>query len=435
MAESARDLVRKLGTFLADLTHDRPADRIHADILDRLRDPDLPLDHRLAGVYLQDRDFVPIWTAIRNGASLPASSWETVVLPTVVHFSTAQALKANIETAIGLWRVARDAVSAPLPIEPAAATTTTTTTTLTPAVPLLVEVPEPEPEIIPWGAPGGEPDPPRRRMRLWVPSAAGLTLVAVAAIALVNYPEPAAIPGPLPSTHVFPDPPAPSPVPSEEPSPSPSAEPTGLAPAAPTNSSMRTLAPSAPRSLAHTAKTRTSVTLSWRAPAELGTGGLDRYRIYANGQEVASTTGTTDTVINLTPGTSYTFSVKAFSRMGRESPESNTITVRTDDPALNAPPTVPYAQSFDISGAGWPCQTVDVYLGPHLVVRPKTEANSFSDTIYVDPDGLVKDVNGASFHLYSGSWQMRATCSGLTQTRTIAVGPKSVDPSPPETQS
>ena len=80
MAEPA---IKKLGTFLADLTQDKPPDQIHQEILQRLRDPDQDLDHRLAGIYLHVKDFVPIWTAIRNGVSLPASSWETVVLPVV----------------------------------------------------------------------------------------------------------------------------------------------------------------------------------------------------------------------------------------------------------------------------------------------------------------------------------------------------------------
>ncbi len=425
MAESsARDLVRKLGTFLADLTQDRPADRIHADILDRLRDPARALDHRLAGVYLQDKDFVPIWTAIRNGVSLPSSSWETVVLPTVVFYSTEQAMKANLETAIGLWRTARDAFSAPLPIEAAAPMIVPP-----PPPPFLEE--EPEPEMIPWET--DEPasaESPRRRLRLWVPSAAGLTLVAVAALVLVNMPGPAATPGPLPSSHVFPDPPAPSLTPSAEPSASPSAEPT-LAPSSPVpSSSARTVAPTAPRSLESTGKSRTSVSLTWHAPADLGTGGIERYRVFSNGQEVASTTNTADTIINLIPGTSYTFTVKAYSRMGRESPASNALTVTTDLPGLSAPSSVPWGQDFNITGAGWPCANVNVFLGPHLVVMPKTDAGSFTDTIYVDSNGNVKDVNGGSFQLFPGRWEIRASCAGLTQTAAIVVGSKSIDQPP-----
>src|ERR1700743_351681 len=64
-----------------------------------------------------------------------------------------------------------------------------------------------------------------------------------------------------------------------------------------------TTAPAAPTGLAGTATTSSSVSLSWTAPAGTVTG----YDVSENGSQVASVTGTTDTVTGLSPSTAYTF--------------------------------------------------------------------------------------------------------------------------------
>ncbi|WP_344285390.1 DUF6801 domain-containing protein [Actinomadura napierensis] len=87
--------------------------------------------------------------------------------------------------------------------------------------------------------------------------------------------------------------------------------------------------PSKPGTPAVTAHTSTSVTLGWGASTETG-GTVTGYDVYSNGAVVASSTGTTATVPNLTPKTSYTFTVKAKDGKGNVSDASDPVTVTTD---------------------------------------------------------------------------------------------------------
>ncbi|MCY9591363.1 bacillolysin [Paenibacillus chitinolyticus] len=89
-----------------------------------------------------------------------------------------------------------------------------------------------------------------------------------------------------------------------------------------------TLPPTAPGNLVSTAKTSSSVSLSWSASTDnVGVAGYDVY----NGSTLATTvTGTSATVSGLQGGTSYTFTVKARDAAGNVSPASNAVTVTTD---------------------------------------------------------------------------------------------------------
>jgi chitinase len=85
-----------------------------------------------------------------------------------------------------------------------------------------------------------------------------------------------------------------------------------------------TTAPSAPTGLTVTGTTSSSVSLSWTAPSGTVTG----YDVAENGSQVASVTGTTDTVTGLAASTSYTFTVTAYNSAG-QSPASNSVNATT----------------------------------------------------------------------------------------------------------
>ena len=82
--------------------------------------------------------------------------------------------------------------------------------------------------------------------------------------------------------------------------------------------------PAAPTGLAVTGTTASSVSLSWTAPA----GTVSGYHVLQNGTQVASVTGTTDTITGLTASTKYTFNVNAFNSAGT-SPNSAAVTATT----------------------------------------------------------------------------------------------------------
>ena len=85
-----------------------------------------------------------------------------------------------------------------------------------------------------------------------------------------------------------------------------------------------TTAPAAPTNLAVTGTTSSSVSLSWSAPSGTVTG----YHVSEDGSQVATVTGTTDTVTGLAASTSYTFTVSAYNSAGT-SPASNSVSATT----------------------------------------------------------------------------------------------------------
>jgi chitinase len=85
-----------------------------------------------------------------------------------------------------------------------------------------------------------------------------------------------------------------------------------------------TTAPAAPANLAVTGTTSSSVSLSWAAPSGTVTG----YYVSEDGSQVATVTGTTDTVTGLAASTTYTFTVSAYNSAG-SSPASNSVSATT----------------------------------------------------------------------------------------------------------
>jgi glucoamylase len=85
-----------------------------------------------------------------------------------------------------------------------------------------------------------------------------------------------------------------------------------------------TSAPTAPTGLAVTGATGSTVSLSWTASANAPTG----YKVFRNGTQVGTATGTTYTDTGLTTSTSYTYYVEAYNNAGT-SAASNSVTATT----------------------------------------------------------------------------------------------------------
>jgi hypothetical protein len=88
-----------------------------------------------------------------------------------------------------------------------------------------------------------------------------------------------------------------------------------------------TTPPSAPAGLHATATGPTSVSLAWTAATD--NVGVTAYVVSAGGTAVATVTGTSATVTNLSPGTAYTFTVTARDAAGNTSPAGAPLTVTT----------------------------------------------------------------------------------------------------------
>lgn len=89
-------------------------------------------------------------------------------------------------------------------------------------------------------------------------------------------------------------------------------------------------APTAPANLAVSAKTQTSVTLTWGASTD--NVGVTAYDVYNGSTLAASVNGTSLSAVisSLTANTTYTFTIKAKDAVGNVSAASNAVTVTTD---------------------------------------------------------------------------------------------------------
>jgi uncharacterized repeat protein (TIGR03806 family) len=121
------------------------------------------------------------------------------------------------------------------------------------------------------------------------------------------------------------------------------------APPAPPPASADTAAPSVPAGVSATAQSSTQITVTWTASTDPGTNatGVAGYRVYrdAGAQPIASVTTTTYTDSNLTPGTAYSYTVRAYDAATppNESAVSSPVPASTPNmPIIDVtPPTVP----------------------------------------------------------------------------------------------
>ncbi|WP_410673584.1 glycosyl hydrolase family 18 protein [Amycolatopsis sp. cmx-4-68] len=142
--------------------------------------------------------------------------------------------------------------------------------------------------------------------------------------------------------------------------------------------------PSAPGNLRLVAKTTKTVALAWNA-ATAGSLPVTGYDVYQGSSVVASVTGTSATISGLTPGTAYSFTVKAKDAKGTTSPASAALAVTTNNPADDTQaPSAPGSLRSTAADATsvsltWTAATdntgvvsYDVYRGPALATTVTT---------------------------------------------------------------
>jgi chitodextrinase len=105
-----------------------------------------------------------------------------------------------------------------------------------------------------------------------------------------------------------------------------------------------TTSPTAPTNLVASAPTTSSITLNWTAATD--NVGVTGYSVFRGSSKVATTTSTSATVSGLSPGTTYTFTVRAADAAGNLSPASNATTARTLA-AASGPLTATFVKTSD----------------------------------------------------------------------------------------
>lgn len=88
-------------------------------------------------------------------------------------------------------------------------------------------------------------------------------------------------------------------------------------------------APSAPTGLAATAVADTQMNLSWSAASDAGGPGLAGYKVYRNGTQIGTTSGTSYSDTGVTAFNTYTYTVAAYDTVGTTSAQSSAVSAST----------------------------------------------------------------------------------------------------------
>lgn len=139
-----------------------------------------------------------------------------------------------------------------------------------------------------------------------------------------------------------------------------------------------TQAPTAPTNLSSTAKTATSVDLSWTAATD--NIAVTSYEVFNGSTSVGTTSGTSISITGLLPNTAHSFTVKAKDAAGNVSAASSPLQITTDaapvTPADTQAPTAPgNLTASNVTGnsvmLSWTASTdnvavtgYDIYMGP-----------------------------------------------------------------------
>ncbi|MCD1260010.1 S-layer homology domain-containing protein [Paenibacillus athensensis] len=174
--------------------------------------------------------------------------------------------------------------------------------------------------------------------------------------------------------------------------------------------------PSAPASLSSPSQTDLSVNLSWTAASD--NTGVTGYLVYQNGVLADRVTGTTSTVVGLSPGTEYSFTVRATDAAGNMSVESAPLTVSTTGEPVEAmrnPEVVDrfdtYASDVKLNEAyGSKGAASTAVLVPRDNGKALQLATAFSDNTYT---GLEKDLGDLDWTAFEGlSFYLKSDGSG-----------------------
>ncbi len=154
-----------------------------------------------------------------------------------------------------------------------------------------------------------------------------------------------------------------------------------IAPSAPD-----TQPPTAPANVVSTAKTASSVSLSWGASTD--NRGVTGYVVYYGGSSL-QTSGTSATVAGLTANTAYTFTVKAKDAAGNLSAASVPLSVTTSAPSADTtPPTAPGSLAATAKTAssvtlGWSASTDNVGVTGYVVTYGSTSVETAATRLAV----------------------------------------------------
>jgi spore germination protein YaaH len=141
-------------------------------------------------------------------------------------------------------------------------------------------------------------------------------------------------------------------------------------------------APATPTGLSATAVGSTGVALSWQ-PSQAVTGRVVGYRVLRNGAPVGQFATTSIRLANLTPSTTYRYSVEAVDSLGYVSPASPVVSVRTGAPTPPSTPASLLAAPLNdrtVALSWQPSQPAQGRIAGYRILRNGTPVGQYSST-------------------------------------------------------
>ncbi|HYF84254.1 MAG TPA: fibronectin type III domain-containing protein [Clostridia bacterium] len=143
--------------------------------------------------------------------------------------------------------------------------------------------------------------------------------------------------------------------------------------------------PSAPGDLAAPSSTFTSISLTWESSTD--NVGIKGYEVYRNEKKVASTSAAYYECKRLTPGTAYTFYIKAHDKAGNYSSQSNRVSANTvSDKAAPSQPSGLEASSVTVTEVNltWSPSSDNVKVKGYDIFRDGVKIGTTSKTGYLN---------------------------------------------------
>jgi chitodextrinase len=152
------------------------------------------------------------------------------------------------------------------------------------------------------------------------------------------------------------------------------------------NTSGDTTAPTVPTGLSATATSPSQINLSWTASTD--SVGVTGYKIFRDGSQINTATGTTFSDTGLTPSHSYSYTVLAYDAAGNNSAQSSSAsaTTQADATAPSVPSSVTGTPAITSVALSWTASTDNVAVANYKVYRDggATAVGSPTGTSFTD---------------------------------------------------
>ncbi len=172
-----------------------------------------------------------------------------------------------------------------------------------------------------------------------------------------------------------------------------------------------TQVPTAPTGLSSPSKSDTSVSLTWNASSD--NIGVTGYEIFRGTTPCGTTASTSFTCTELSPNTSYSFTVKAMDAAGNVSAPSSALSVTTNASSGSGSETIVWSDSFESGSSNW-----SYFSGNWSVVTDRTKVYS-SGGVY---DTGLSRVQSQSWSNYSYEAKVKVQAVNTGNRTNLQIG-------------